>query len=43
MFCEGTITDNGLGFLNHVAVHPGCGSQYEAWKERLGEDWGGGD
>ncbi|HVL86754.1 MAG TPA: hypothetical protein VM681_01905 [Candidatus Thermoplasmatota archaeon] len=43
MFCGGHIADPGLGFLVHLDGKPSCRAQHEEWKERLQEDWGGGD
>ena len=42
-FCGAGISDEGLGFLDHIALQQGCHDLYDSWVENLSGDWGGGD
>jgi len=42
MFCHALIDNEGLGFIDHIALTPDCADAYESWLEHLDEDRGGG-
>ena len=41
LFCEDEITDQGLGFYDHVEARPDCNYLWSHWKTEIPNDHGG--
>jgi len=41
-FCGDALASPGAGFVAHVAEAPDCEDRFDAWRDRVGGDVGGG-
>ena len=40
-FCGVELTDEGIGFVDHLDEEPLCKERFDAWKEHIRDDIGG--
>ncbi len=43
MFCGEAVANRGEAYYDHLIASDGCHDAWDEWKERLDQDWAGGD
>ena len=41
-FCDGELTNPGVGFIDHVGENAGCAQEFDDWRENVTGDVSGG-